>query len=98
MPAAAPQGTRTSGAIHVPHMRWGGRWKPDLSSLPRDGEWHFLAKYSRTSGYQIARTLQIGRVICALPWEFGAKTFDSYSEVWVRWNPQPDTPTAKDPK
>jgi hypothetical protein len=90
-------GTRTSGAIHVPQMRWGGRWHADLDSIPQDGQWHFLARYSRTSGYQIARSLQTGRKICSLPWEFGAKTLDTHSEVWVRWHPQaepePEPPT-----
>jgi len=82
------EGKRLSGNIHVPHMRQGGHWRSGLSSIPQDGAWHFLAKYSVTSGYQISRALQIGRVICELPWLFGAKTFTTHSEIWVKWSPQ----------
>ena len=69
-------------------MRWGGRWSTALSSVPQDGEWHLLATYSRTSGYQIARALQIGRTICDLPWEFGSRTGPDSSEVLVRYRPK----------
>lgn len=70
-------------------MRWGGgRWRQSLAAAPHDGEWHLLATYGRTSGYQIARALGIARQICSLPWEFGARTLATSSELYARWRPQ----------
>ncbi len=85
---ATPQANAPVKSIHVPRMRWGGRWADTLNNIPKDGDWHFVARYGRTSGYQIARSLNIARHICSLEWEFGARQLDTASELHVRWAPR----------
>jgi len=82
--------TRTPSSIHVPKVRWGGRWLHELARIPKDGEWHYLATYGRTVAYQNARSLNLARYLYpeAAGWEFGEErkaTAPTESSIWVRW-------------
>lgn len=56
--------------VIVPRARWGGRWLralTDLEKVPDDGKWHSLTEYGKTTGYQVARELNLAR---SLPGDF----------------------------
>lgn len=75
-------------AVRVPRARWGGRWRRELDLLgevPDDGEWHELAEYGKTTGYQVARELNLA---ASLPLEgeleFGTVDGPDGSQLVVR--------------
>lgn len=79
------------GTIQVPHVRWGGRWS---SELKRAGatvgeDWTELTGYKKTTGYQVARSLNLGAALPEPPegkrFEFGAREErDGTSTLLVR--------------
>jgi len=77
------------GTIVVPQVRWGGRWKSQIEKADVGEEWVPLTAYGRTTSYQVARHLNLYKVLPELPdgfyWEFGAREeIDGQSTLLVR--------------
>lgn len=78
--------------IQAPHVRWGGRWSAKLRQLLAegtvDGSWTSLTSYKKTTGYQVARSLNLGAALPEPPpgkrFEFGFESDDEQSTLFVR--------------
>lgn len=77
------------GAIRTPHIRWGGKWKAALERLEVSREWQEVTEYSKTSAYQVARSLNLGAELPTVDdgsvLEFGSRAnTDGTSTLLVR--------------
>lgn len=80
-------------SVQAPHVRWGGRWSSKLRQLLADGNlsggWTELTEYKKTTGYQVARSLNLGAALPEPPagkqFEFGfEETGEDGSALFVR--------------
>lgn len=70
--------------VQAPHVRWGGRWASKLRQSLADGVlgsgWTELTEYKKTTGYQVARSLNLGAALPEPPegkqFEFGFSETD----------------------
>jgi hypothetical protein len=77
------------GTIQVPHVRWGGRWSSELRKAEVGEDWTELVAYKKTTGYQVARSLNLGAALPEPPegkrFEFGSREErDGSSTLLVR--------------
>jgi hypothetical protein len=81
------------GDVRTPHAKWGGRWLGELRSAVEEGRvkegkrWVKIAEYAGTTGYQVARSLNLGAALPAPPdgkaFEFGAREYDDGTSTVV---------------
>lgn len=49
--------------MRFPKLRWGGWYLRLLAAVPNDNEWYEVAEYAPTTGYQIAKALNLAAVV-----------------------------------